>query len=138
MNENKFTPRAEEALRLSQEAAGELGHGYVGTEHLLLDGACAEGWHISEEVVEGVLQHAVHPPHQAGHRREEIVKEVVAEEAAAEEILHHPLVVGSDLLGVAQLLSALAAKVLFGDLAIDVALINNGDFILATILAFHK
>jgi len=36
MNENKFTPAAEEALRLSQEAAGELGHGYVGTEHLLL------------------------------------------------------------------------------------------------------
>ena len=36
MNENKFTPTAEEALRLAQEAAGELGHGYVGTEHLLL------------------------------------------------------------------------------------------------------
>ena len=36
MNENKFTPRAETALRLSQEAAGDLGHGYVGTEHLLL------------------------------------------------------------------------------------------------------
>ena len=36
MNENRFTPGAEEALRLSQEAAGELGHGYVGTEHLLL------------------------------------------------------------------------------------------------------
>ena len=36
MNENKFTPEAEEALRLAQEAAGELGHGYVGTEHLLL------------------------------------------------------------------------------------------------------
>lgn len=36
MNEAKFTPRAEEALRLGQEAAGELGHGYVGTEHLLL------------------------------------------------------------------------------------------------------
>ena len=36
MNERKFTPRAEESLRLSQEAAGELGHGYVGTEHLLL------------------------------------------------------------------------------------------------------
>jgi len=36
MNENKFSPRAEEALRLAQEAAGELGHGYVGTEHLLL------------------------------------------------------------------------------------------------------
>ena len=36
MNENKFTPGAEEVLRLSQEAASELGHGYVGTEHLLL------------------------------------------------------------------------------------------------------
>ena len=36
MSENKFTPGAEEALRLSQEAAGELGHGYVGTEHLML------------------------------------------------------------------------------------------------------
>ncbi len=36
MSENKFTPRAEEALRLSQEAAEELGHGYVGSEHLLL------------------------------------------------------------------------------------------------------
>ncbi|MCI8689282.1 MAG: ATP-dependent Clp protease ATP-binding subunit [Oscillibacter sp.] len=36
MNERKFSPKAEEALRLSQEAAGELGHGYVGTEHLLL------------------------------------------------------------------------------------------------------
>ena len=36
MNEKKFTPQAEESLRLSQEAAGELGHGYVGTEHLLL------------------------------------------------------------------------------------------------------
>ena len=36
MNENRFTPRAEEALRLSQEAAGEMGHGYVGTEHLLM------------------------------------------------------------------------------------------------------
>ncbi len=36
MNENKFTPRAEESLRLAQEAAADMGHGYVGTEHLLL------------------------------------------------------------------------------------------------------
>ena len=36
MNENRFTPRAEEVLRLSQEAAEEMGHGYVGSEHLLL------------------------------------------------------------------------------------------------------
>ena len=36
MNERKFSPRAENVLRLAQEAAGELGHGYVGCEHLLL------------------------------------------------------------------------------------------------------
>ena len=36
MNENRFSPRAEEALRLAQEAAEEMGHGYVGSEHLLL------------------------------------------------------------------------------------------------------
>ena len=35
-SENKFTPRAEEALRLAQEAAEEMGHGYVGCEHILL------------------------------------------------------------------------------------------------------
>lgn len=36
MGEKRFTPRAENVLRLSQEAAGEFGHGYVGCEHLLL------------------------------------------------------------------------------------------------------
>ena len=50
MNENKFTPRAEEALRLSQEAAGELGHGYVGTEHLLL-GLIREEEGLAHEVL---------------------------------------------------------------------------------------
>ena len=36
MNESQFTSDAERAIELSQEAAAELGHGYVGTEHLLL------------------------------------------------------------------------------------------------------
>ena len=36
MSESKFTPRAQSVLRLSHEAAEELGHSYVGTEHLLL------------------------------------------------------------------------------------------------------
>jgi ATP-dependent Clp protease ATP-binding subunit ClpC len=31
----KFTNRAERALALAQEIAAELGHNYVGTEHLL-------------------------------------------------------------------------------------------------------
>ena len=43
-----------------------------------------------------------------------------------------------DLLSVAQLFGAFAAKVLFRDLAVDVALIHKRDFILATIFAFHN
>ena len=43
MAEQKFTPRAESALRLAQEAALELGHGYVGCEHLLLGLLRADG-----------------------------------------------------------------------------------------------
>jgi ATP-dependent Clp protease ATP-binding subunit ClpC len=36
MRSNRFTERAQEAIRLSQEAASELGHAYVGSEHLLV------------------------------------------------------------------------------------------------------
>lgn len=36
MNERKFSTGAEQVLRQAQEAAGELGHGFVGCEHLLL------------------------------------------------------------------------------------------------------
>lgn len=32
---NRFTQRAEKALNLAQQTAGELGHSYVGSEHLL-------------------------------------------------------------------------------------------------------
>ena len=36
MSEKRFTPRGENILRLAQEAAGEMGHGSVGCEHILL------------------------------------------------------------------------------------------------------
>jgi len=36
MYENRFTPRAQNALRQAQAAAEELGHSYVGSEHILL------------------------------------------------------------------------------------------------------
>ncbi len=42
MSENKFTERAERALRLAHEAASELGHSHVGSEHILL-GLSREG-----------------------------------------------------------------------------------------------
>ncbi len=34
--ENRFTLRAESVLRCAHECAAELGHGYVGSEHILL------------------------------------------------------------------------------------------------------
>jgi len=36
MRANQFTQGAQTALRLAQESAGELGHSYIGSEHLLL------------------------------------------------------------------------------------------------------
>ncbi|MDR1668466.1 MAG: ATP-dependent Clp protease ATP-binding subunit [Oscillospiraceae bacterium] len=47
---NRFTQKANAVLRLAHEAAAELGHGYVGTEHVLL-GLCREK--------EGVASHAL-------------------------------------------------------------------------------
>ena len=68
MNENKFTPRAEESLRLAQEAAQDMGHGYVGCEHLLLGLLREEEgiahrvlaeYGLTDEMVCGILQRSV-------------------------------------------------------------------------------
>ena len=48
--ENRFTSRAERVLRLAHESAAEMGHGYVGSEHLLL-GLLQEGEGISAKVL---------------------------------------------------------------------------------------
>ena len=65
MNENRFTPNAEEVLRLAQEAAQELGHGYVGSEHLLLGLLRREEgvayrvlteYGLTDEMVTGIVQ----------------------------------------------------------------------------------
>ena len=52
MNERKFSPRAENVLRGAQEAAGELGHGYVGCEHLLLALLREEGGNAYRALIE--------------------------------------------------------------------------------------
>ncbi len=52
LNETKFTERAQTALRLAQEASSELGHGYVGSEHLLL-GLSREGRGVAAKVLLG-------------------------------------------------------------------------------------
>ena len=43
MHDNQFTPGARSALRLARESAGELGHSYIGSEHLLLGILLEEG-----------------------------------------------------------------------------------------------
>jgi len=47
---NKFTERSEKALRLANEATIELGHGYVGSEHLLL-GLVREGGGVAAKAL---------------------------------------------------------------------------------------
>ena len=51
MSETRFTERAQAALRLAQECSAELGHGYVGSEHLLL-GLAREGKGVAAKVLQ--------------------------------------------------------------------------------------
>ena len=48
-----FTPRAKRVLELSLEAARQLGHNYIGTEHLLL-GLIGEGTGVAAKVLKSL------------------------------------------------------------------------------------
>ncbi|MGI6668432.1 MAG: ATP-dependent Clp protease ATP-binding subunit [Acetivibrionales bacterium] len=48
----RFTEKAERSINFSQEAAAQLGHSYVGTEHLLL-GLVKEGTSVAARVLQG-------------------------------------------------------------------------------------
>ena len=48
---NKFTERAEKVLNASQNLAGELGHTYIGSEHILL-GLLSEKGCVAESILE--------------------------------------------------------------------------------------
>lgn len=54
---DRFTEQAREAISLAVDAAGELGHGYVGTEHLLI-GLIEEGSGVAAKVLEANDVHA--------------------------------------------------------------------------------
>jgi ATP-dependent Clp protease ATP-binding subunit ClpC len=53
LGEVPFTPRAKKVLELSVEEAQNLGHNYIGTEHLLL-GLIREGEGVAAKVMEGL------------------------------------------------------------------------------------
>jgi ATP-dependent Clp protease ATP-binding subunit ClpC len=63
MNE-RFTEKAQNAIQLSQESALQLGHEYVGTEHLLL-GLLKEGTGVAARVLQG-----------QGATEEKVIKEI--------------------------------------------------------------
>lgn len=47
----KFTNRAEKAIQIANEVASDLGHSYIGTEHLLY-GLVQEGSGVASKVLE--------------------------------------------------------------------------------------
>jgi ATP-dependent Clp protease ATP-binding subunit ClpC len=49
-----FTPRAKRVLELALEEARQLGHNYIGTEHLLL-GLLREGEGVAARVLENLV-----------------------------------------------------------------------------------
>ena len=77
----KFTARAEKALELAQELAMELGHDYIGSEHILY-GLAEEGTGVASKVLE--MQN-VHP---------ESIKREIEEILGTEEPIDDPEVVG--------------------------------------------
>lgn len=51
MNDNRWTEKAQTALRLAYEAASELGHNYVGSEHILL-GVLRENTGLASKILQ--------------------------------------------------------------------------------------
>ena len=100
----------------------------------LLHRCRADGGHGVKEIVEGALQHPVHPAQQGRHGAEEIAEEIII----AEEAVHHGRPPGKELLGVAQLFRTGLTEVMLLGSAVDAAAIYKADFILAAIFAFHN
>ena len=46
--QNRFTQKAQQALSAALQSASELGHTYIGSEHLLL-GLCADGTSVAAQ-----------------------------------------------------------------------------------------
>ena len=77
----KFTARAEKALELAQELAMELGHDYIGSEHILY-GLAEEGTGVASKVLENQNVNSEH------------IKQEIEEILGTEEPIDDPEVVG--------------------------------------------
>ena len=80
MYNRRFTEEASKALELSVQAAKELGHAYIGSEHLLL-GLLREGGSVAAKVLEnnGVTEDAVREKIEAAIGRGDPAQVVNAE-----------------------------------------------------------
>ncbi len=125
MYENRFTESAQKAINLAAESAMELGHNYVGTEHMLLglikegEGVAAkilESNDITEEGVDGVIHEILnigHPLSELPSSFTPRTKYVIERSAAEAARLGHNYV-GTEHLLIALLResSSIAAKIL--------------------------
>ena len=84
MSETRFTERAQAALRLAQECSAELGHGYVGSEHLLL-GLAREGKGVAAKVLQSAGLEPESLKAAIGSKVREL-REQAREELAASEV----------------------------------------------------
>ena len=103
MNDNRFTERAQSVIRAAHEAAGMLGHGYVGSEHLLIgllretDGVAAHALQaagitedkVQEKIIEAVGQGEAGTPVQGLTPRTKRIIELAFAEAGR---AHHSYV----------------------------------------------
>ena len=77
----KFTARAEKALELAQELAVELGHDYIGSEHILY-GLAEEGTGIASKVLENQNIHG------------ELIRQEIIDILGEEEPINDPESIG--------------------------------------------
>ena len=70
--QNRFTKKANDALAAAQKLSAELGHGYIGTEHILaglleveesLAAAVLDNHNVTEEKVRELIEHRRLFPH---------------------------------------------------------------------------
>ena len=69
--ENRFTLRAESVLKNSHECAARLGHGYVGSEHILMAlSAEKEGKSHGALLKEGITQEKIQKAQQQRQQKQ--------------------------------------------------------------------
>ena len=104
--------------------------------------AAAKGRHLPEEVIKEILpEEAVPVAIQGRPLAEEVSQQTPAEEAVFQEAVHaahHAPLLGQDAVGIAQLPGALLTEMLLLPLTVDIALVNEAHFILAAIVALHN